>query len=234
MRVVMLSDLHLTGLDDPNQDRLVALLDRLEMDQLIILGDLFHHWWGFTGAVPEGYIPTCAALLRLRRRGVPILYVVGNHDFALGSFFTDTLGVEVRPAHLRTLDGVPFYLAHGDEADTSAGYGLTRRLLRGAPFAVLMRLLGPSAGLGLLRRLAGASRAHPAPSGPLVEAQRRWAQARLREGAQVVVLGHSHALGETALEGGALFNLGDWRDGARWLEVLDGVPRLLSESPLSR
>lgn len=230
MRVVMMSDLHLRGLDDPNQERLVGLLDQLEMDQLIVLGDLFHHWWGFQGAVVADYVPTCAALLRLKARGVSIVFVCGNHDFALGDFFVETLGAELRSAHRRELDGVPYLLAHGDEADRSLGYRLLSALLRGRGFAALMSLLGPSAGMSLLRRMAGASRARPAPVAALVAAQERWAAEQIRAGARVVVLGHSHALGERSLEGGQLFNLGDWRDGPVWLEVVNGSPRLHTSS----
>lgn len=227
MRAVMISDLHLSGPDDPNQARLVTWLDGLEADVLFILGDLFHHWWGFDRAIPELYAPACEALLRLRARGVRLCYVPGNHDFALGPFFEEVLGAEIRPAHARSLDGEPYYLAHGDEADSSWGYRGLSLLLRGRAFRLLMHHLGPRRGMELLRKMAGTSRAYPAPSGPLLEAQRVWAQARVLEGARYVVLGHSHALGLTPLEGGALYNLGDWRDGPRWLEVQNGVPRLM-------
>lgn len=227
MKFVMLSDLHLEGLADPNQERLVRFLDRLEADELVLLGDLFHHWWGFPDVVLSRFVPAAAALLRLRARGVPISMVPGNHDFALGAFFHDTLGVQVRESHLRVLDGVPFVLAHGDEADSRWQVQLSRRLLRGPAFAATIRALGPARGHALLRRLAGASRAHPASQAALVAAQRAWAAARLQEGAAVVVLGHSHAPGETALPGGRLFTMGDWSGTPWWLEVEDGAPRLV-------
>lgn len=226
MRVVMISDVHLTGLDDPRQDQLVRLLDALDADALYLLGDVFHHWWGFRGEVPSAYGPVCAALERLAGRGVGILVVPGNHDFALGPFFHETLRAEVRGAHLRELDGQTWCLAHGDEADRSLGYRLLRAVLRGRAFGALMGALGPRRGMRLLEAMAGASRDRPASQEWLLAAQREWAQARIREGARVVVLGHSHAPGMTALDGGSLINLGDWRDGPRWLEVVDGVPSL--------
>ena len=226
MRFVMISDVHLEGLDDPNQAALVRWLDGVEADELVLLGDVFHYWWGFPGAVLVEYAPVCAALLRLRSRGVALRIVPGNHDFALGPFFSEQLGAVISGHHALSLDGVPYHLAHGDEADETWGYRGARLVLRGRPFAGLMRLLGPARGVDLLRRLAGTSRAYPAPRAALLDAQRRWAAVRIAEGARYVVLGHSHAPGIEELEGGSLINLGDWRAGPVWLEVVGGVPEL--------
>jgi len=227
----MISDVHAAGPGDPRQVALEAFLDGVEADRLYLLGDVFHHWWGFrSGTMPE-YAGVCDALRRLVHRGISLVVVPGNHDFATGPFFAEELAAEVRPAHATSLAGVRYHLAHGDEADDSAGYRITRAVLRGGAFAALIEGVGPDRGGRLLRWLAGASRDRPAPLAGLLEAQRIWAQARVEEGAQVVVLGHSHAPGVTPLRGGALINLGDWRDGPRWLEVEDGVPTLRGPSP---
>lgn len=230
MRVVMVSDLHIEGLDDPTQLRFVDWLDALQADELVLLGDLFHHWWGWRGAVSIAYVPVCAALLRLRARGVRLAVVPGNHDFALGPFFRDTLGADVRGWHAREIDGTSFALAHGDEADRRLGYVLTRMTLRGRFFAAIMRGLGPAWGTRLLCALAGRSRSYPAPRPALLDAQRRWAIQRLSEGASVVVLGHSHSPGVETIRGGQLIRLGDWSRGRVWLDVVDGQPRLVRES----
>jgi len=226
MRVVMVSDAHLEGLHDPAQHALVSWLDQLECDHLLLLGDIFHHWWGYRGVVSQRYVPICAALLRFSRRGLPVTFVPGNHDFAVGPFLRDEVGVEVQGHHSRELDGVRFHLAHGDEADASVGYALTRAFLRGRPFAALMRALGPARGEALLRRMAGASRHHPADPGPLLSAPQRWARQRLKNGAQVVVLGHIHVLAHVRFAEGDVIHLGDWAQYRSYLEVEDGVPRL--------
>ena len=51
-------------------------------------------------------------------------------------------------------------LVHGDEADRRRGYRLTRRLVRGRPFAALIDALGPIRGQRALDALAGAPGAH--------------------------------------------------------------------------
>lgn len=227
MRVVMVSDAHATGLDDPSQQSLVQWLDGVRADRLVLLGDLFHHWWGFPDVVWGPYVPLCAALLGVRARGVPITFVPGNHDFAVGSFLRERVGVEVRGPHLRELDGVRFLLAHGDEADRRWQYRLTRALLRGRGMAATMRLLGPRRGHRLLQSLAGASRRHGGDPTPLVQAQRRWAEQRLGGEADVVVMGHLHTPMVVHGPRGTFVNMGDWLEHQTWLEVVDGRPRLL-------
>jgi UDP-2,3-diacylglucosamine hydrolase len=226
MRVIMVSDAHLEGLSDPNQAALVAWLDGLSVDRVFLLGDIFHHWWGYRGVVPSAYVPICAALLRLKQRGIPVVFVPGNHDFAVGDFLRQDVGLDVRSAHHQDLDGARFYLAHGDEADQTLGYRLTRAVLRGPVFAGLMRVLGPVRGERLLRRLAGSSRHHPADVDSLLEAQQRWADQFLSEGADVVVMGHVHMPALVRRSSGLVVHLGDWVEHRSFLEVDEGRPRL--------
>jgi UDP-2,3-diacylglucosamine hydrolase len=222
VQAVLVSDAHLAGADDPAQLAMVAWLDRLECDELLILGDLFHHWWGFPGAVLEMYVPVCAALLRLRQRGIALSYVPGNHDFRLGDFFTQHLGADVRDAHRRDVAGVPVFLAHGDEADDSVGYAVTRLVLRSAAFDGFIRLLGPQRGVRLLARLAGASRETDAGVEPLLNRQRAWADEQMhREGVRLSVLGHLHAPGIEAVANGHVVQLGDWERSRSFLTIGD-------------
>lgn len=226
MHAAMISDAHLRGLRDPVQRRLVDLLDGLEAERLYILGDLFHFWWGFGDAVFSEFVPVLAALERLSRRGVAITYVPGNHDFALGPFFTRDLGVAVRSRVALRLGGERYLLVHGDEADRSPGYALTRWLLRGPAFAALMRASGPTRARRIGLRLAGSSRGHGGDSGPLVQAQKAWAIPYLQGGFDNVVMGHSHSPQIESLAGGRFINLGDFHSSGTWLAVTEEGPEL--------
>ena len=124
MLAALISDVHLVGRNDPTQDALVALLDGLDTPELVILGDLFHFWWGFPGVIDVEFTPTVAALHRLARRGVRLRFVPGNHDFAIGETLRGMLGLEVAPRLDLTLGGRRFVLVHGDEADTTWGLSL--------------------------------------------------------------------------------------------------------------
>ena len=228
MRAALISDLHLEGGPaDRVQIAFVAWLDRLDVDALYLLGDIFHGWWGYRDVVPARLVATCAALERVALRGIAIHMVPGNHDFATGPFFSNQLQAQVHPAGIHELDGRTFFLAHGDEADDSLGYGITRRVLRSPPFAGLMALLGPARGWALLHRLAGASRDAPADLEALRAQQQAWARPKLEAGADFVVMGHIHAPGRSA--DGRVIHLGGWGTDRTWCLVDQGEPRLVTD-----
>jgi len=219
------------GLHDPNQARMVAWLDRLNVDVVVFVGDVFHHWWGFAGVIPVDYAPICAAMIRLRKRGIGIHYVRGNHDFHLGPFFTKILGAEVTGPVTRVYDGVRLVVAHGDEADDSIGYRVLRAIIRSGPFSILMAMLGPRLGLGLLRRLAGHRDVHDKVCEALLIKQRAWACDHIKAGASVVIMGHAHAPGVVAQEGGHVVHLGDWSEAGTFALLSEGCVSLRRFSP---
>ncbi len=225
MRVALLSDAHLMGPDDPNQQRLLRFLATLEVDRLCLLGDLFQHWWHFRarGGRPDpfpAYAPVVDAL-----RHFPLTFVPGNHDFHAARYFREVLGAEVGPTLTPTWDGLAVHLSHGDEVDTSLGYRTLSALLRGRAFAKAVDTLGPARAWRFLRHVSG----HPAgsPDPDLCAAQVEAARLRVGEGFGLVVSGHTHAPGVHPLPGGVYVNLGDWVTHHTWLLVDGGHPTLL-------
>ena len=117
MKTVFISDTHLYGLADKNQQTLVDLLDRIKEDTnlLIILGDLFDFYVGDNKKAREEYRPLLDKLLEIKEKGIGIKYLEGNHDFFLGSFFSRDIEVEIYPDFLEMeLERKRIYLAHGD------------------------------------------------------------------------------------------------------------------------
>ena len=223
----MLADAHLKGLHDPNQHRLVDWLDELQVDRLFLLGDLFHFWWGYADVVYGDFVPVLAALERTRRRGIPIDWIRGNHDFALGPFVENDLGIAAHDSLRVELGGKRYLLAHGDQADNSVRYRMTRALLRSRLFGSFMGALGPSRARSVGETLAGASHEKQGPVDRLLETQERWAASHLAAEVDVVVVGHSHSPGIRPLPGGTLVTLGDFLAHHTWLQVdLQGTPEL--------
>lgn len=221
MRLACISDVHITGLADPAQAAFVRWLDTVDADVIALLGDIFHAWWGFCGVVETELVPACAALIRARDRGQRLIVVPGNHDFALGPFFHDVLGAEVCGPHLRRIDGRAVFLAHGDEADPTPGYRVTRRLLRSRAMAAVVRGLGPVRSRRMLHGLAGASRHVPADPNTLRQQQQAWARTHIDNGADYVVLGHIHAPGTARVGAGEVVHLGGFGHDRVWW-CLDG------------
>ncbi len=220
MRAILLSDAHLRGPSDPNQARLLRFLAKARADRLCLLGDIFQAWWHFGERPFDAYVPVVEAL----RRGPPITFVPGNHDFHAAEFFRRCLGAEVAAAVDATWDGRAVRLEHGDAVDTSRGYAAACAALRSRAFAGLIDAMGHDRAWLFLRRLSGAPAGEP--SLRLVEAQRARAADAIAGGASLVVYGHTHAPELTRVGDGWFANLGDWVRHHTYLVVEDGVPRL--------
>lgn len=214
MRVVLVSDCHLSGPDDPVERGFLRWLDELEADQLVLLGDVFRAWWHF-GEEPAA---PCRALAgRLRDRGIPLVVVPGNHDFHAPAWFARHAGARTGSAVRLELDGRRVHLEHGDAVDRSPGYRALAAVLRGRAFAATVDALGPARGWALLDRLAGHPSGRPDPR--LVAAQHSRARAL---GVDVVVMGHTHAPEHTRFPEVEFLNLGDWVTHRTWGVIEDG------------
>jgi UDP-2,3-diacylglucosamine hydrolase len=223
MRAIFLSDAHIRDHADPNMPPLVAFLRHLagRVDRLVLVGDLFHTWFGFPRAVFAGYVPVLNALMEVREAGTEIVYITGNHDFEMGSFFTDILEAEIHDTSCEMkVDGRKLFVAHGDLAGKGDwGYRVLRFVLRAWPTRFLGRHLPPSWIWRIGQML------HHSCSGdggdrtgymPMFE---EYAAKQFDKGFDTVILAHSHCPvfqedGETLR---AYVNLGDWIDKRTYL-----------------
>jgi UDP-2,3-diacylglucosamine pyrophosphatase LpxH len=218
MRVAVISDVHCAGLQDAKQLEFLIWLDGLEADQLWMLGDIFHTGWAFGDSPQAELLPVMEALARLRARGCHLVFVGGNHDFALVSVM-ERLGAEVRTAHRRQIDGRTVFVAHGDEADRSVGYRLTQAVLRGRAFGTLVRCLGEVRGTRLLSSLAGDQKTEL--SRPSDRRAREWLRSHLGDGTSLGICGHFHLVSHEAHAEGEVVTLGAG-GGHRAIWLVDG------------
>ncbi len=213
------SDAHLSGDDILRQQKLVDFLEsnRDRMSCLVILGDLFDFWFGFPDYVHPPYRPLCDTLVSLTRSGVRLIYFEGNHDFSMGPFITETLRGELYPRFaMLELDGHRVWLGHGDGVDSrDFRYRIYRRLLKNSFMYRLIGWLGPRRTWKVKEFLSGRSWMHRRqPMDQRIPPDGQFARARCREGADVVILAHTHRpTQETFVENGRTcqyFNVGDW------------------------
>lgn len=214
-----IADAHLSGRDSTRQELLIRFLkDHLDqMECLVVLGDLFEFWFGFPGYVDPAYRPLCNTLISLRKRGVRLICLEGNHEFSLGPFFTGTLHSEVYPgSHVLDLNGLRVFLAHGDGLDRwDLRYRLYRALFKNRIIYTLIRLLGPRRALRVKNLISGREWMHRRrKQHPRRLAEERFAREKCRQGMDVVILAHTHQPGEKTflLDGRtcSYFNIGDW------------------------
>ncbi|MGC8775523.1 MAG: UDP-2,3-diacylglucosamine diphosphatase [Chlorobaculum sp.] len=220
-----LSDLHL-GLQEPQaeQEKLERLeklfsLIREQGGALYLLGDILDYWMEFRHVVPKGFTRFFCMLSGLVRSGVEVTWFAGNHDFYLGSFFDDELGVktcyglqEVR------YDGKLFLLAHGDGlGEGDLGYKLFARFIRNRFNLGLLTAFHSDLSTALMKHFSLLSRKHKkvdmrAESTRLPDFAATLAQERDFD---YFVCGHNHSERVQALHdsGSTYVNLGSWIEG---------------------
>jgi UDP-2,3-diacylglucosamine hydrolase len=227
-----LSDAHL-GADSREQEavrlrHLHGFLTSLEgrAGSLTIVGDLFDFWFEYRTAIPRRHFDTLAVLRHLRDSGVAITYLNGNHDFWLGPFLRDELGLRTHADGLALeLQDHRIWLHHGDGLiGGDLGYRLLKRVVRHPASIALYRLLHPDLGIPLAHRVSRWSR-HSQTARPLA-GERLWneiAVPRFREGFDTVMVGHFHHPWERREGDRAFFVLGDWMESFTYVVLRNGV-----------
>lgn len=194
------------------------LIDCLEehggsVEHLYLVGDVFDGYIEYNHLVPKGFVRFQALLARWTDQGVPVTYLVGNHDPWHKDYFARELDVTVVSGGLSVRHfGLNLYITHGDAQGSSHSlYGWIRPLLRNPLLISLYRSLLPAdLGVAFAKRVSRALYDDTTDQ-EVVESLQRFARNRLnKEGTDVVVMGHSHEPGLHTWSEGSYVNLGNW------------------------
>jgi UDP-2,3-diacylglucosamine hydrolase len=224
--IFFISDLHL-GLQDEkseqlkmeNLERLFAII-KAEGRSLYMLGDILDYWMEFRHLIPKGFTRFFCLLSDLVRHNIEVVYLAGNHDFYLGRYFDDELGIKTMYGMQELLcDGRKFIVAHGDglgEGDLS--YKLFARFVRNRFNLALLTGFHPDLATGVLKMFSQFSRAHK-PADRVFETDRllNFAESLAAEQEfDYFVCGHNHVKGirELSVTLRRYVNLGTWIDGS--------------------
>ncbi len=230
-----ISDLHLgaryRGMPAERETWLLRFLreEAQRASHLFILGDLFEFWMEYRSYVPKSHFRVLAALETLARSGVEVHYLAGNHDFNLGAFFRDQLGLQVHPDELRIeLQGKRLLLLHGDGLAASDGrYRIMKRVFRNPLSNILFRLVHPDWGMGLANALSGLSRDQHGNRPRKMDEYEAAGRALLARGdCDIVMHGHTHAAFVKDVPEGIYVNSGEWLYGMRYAVMENGACRI--------
>src|SRR5215831_17714406 len=188
--VVFLSDAHLGAqtaeLEAPREARLHEFLKHLPPTTraLYIVGDLFDFWFEYRTAIPRRHFPTLVALRQLVESGVEVTMLNGNHDFWLGHFLEESVGVHtVYGAVALELQGRKLWVHHGDGLiGGDSGYKFLKKLLRSRTNIMLYQWLHPDFGLPLALRVSHWSRSARVKPVPVPRLWNEIARPRFAEG----------------------------------------------------
>jgi UDP-2,3-diacylglucosamine pyrophosphatase LpxH len=220
MRTTLLSDAHLSALNDPVQADLVAFMREWRTDEWVFVGDILDFGWTSRTTVYLAHAPFWAALSEAIERGQRVVWVRGNHDFGVEPGALADLGVELCDLWTTTLGDRRVGALHGDNAANRVPEQILRRLARGRGARVVSRVLGPERLWRLATRLSNASRERHSASRlrQVLQRQERLVDRQLANGWDVCCVGHSHAPGVALRPGGGLHvNLGDWLEHRSFL-----------------
>jgi UDP-2,3-diacylglucosamine hydrolase len=245
MRALFLSDAHLRGPGSAAHEKIFRFFDRirgrgetirgriladpLTVDLLVIAGDFFDFWFGREAVIYPGFRWVVNRMAALKQEGVRIVLCEGNHDFFLGDYFTERLGIEVYPEAVDLdIDGLRVLVSHGDTIDRdNRKYLALRKFLRSAFALRLQQALPLKLLWGVARLSSELSKGMSGESQDrLAEVMHRFAHGKFREGYDAVILGHCHKplLCREQGEGRqkTFATLGDWSVHDTYLSYEDG------------
>jgi UDP-2,3-diacylglucosamine hydrolase len=215
MSIALIADAHVSGPGGP-AGPLVEQLRALPGQgcrRLILMGDLFQAWVGFESFETADIAAVVAALRDLRRLGVEIDYVEGNRDFFLaGSPYAGAFDRVVLETAF-TAGGHRYLAVHGDGLnDRDWKYRFWRRVSKSTPVRFALRRIPRRLAHQMVhsteQRLSQTNFKHRAE---LPEAAiRRYAERRLAEGHDVLLLGHFHEPRVWTVPGGEVRLLDAW------------------------
>lgn len=208
---IFVSDAHIRRDGDRSARMLSEFLHDItpHMSQLYIVGDLFEFWFEYRGVAPKRYLKTLTTLCNIIQHGIPIHYLLGNHEVTVGSYLKN-LGFTIheKPTTF-TIHGQTVLVAHGDEIDRRVWSTVWEYLLTSKINRSLYQLFPPDIGILIAQSVAALSRKKPF-SADVSKSLEKYARTQLHNH-DVVILGHSHipAFAEL-IDRKYYINLGDW------------------------
>lgn len=237
--VYVLSDAHL-GVAPAEQEQLLwsfvrslearaaaaAAVGGPSVGALILNGDIFEFWFEWRHVVPQVGVRVLAALAQLTERGVPVVWIKGNHDCWGGETLRAQSGAAYIDGPWRgALAGWQAHIDHGDglRPELDKGYRVLRSVIRHPLCVRLFRWLHPDWGTALARAMSHTSRnVRPRDGG---EGLRAVAHGTLAADSSldVVILGHTHIamLERKSTERGIYANPGAWLNEPTFLKFTE-------------
>lgn len=230
-KLVVLSDLHLWGPEDPLYRALLRFIDsKLERgDKFFIVGDLFDLFIGNKTVFTERYNELITRLRALGEKDVEVFYIEGNHDFHLEGIFDDCPHVRMYADLLHyEWNNKRLHICHGDKINwRDVGYQAFRFLTRN----LISQCIIEAAPGTLIDRVGSmmskASRGYnPEPNDEVVHLFRNYACEQISHGYDFVIMGHSHFMDDMRFRvdnhEGQYVNVGYPRKHRKYLELRQG------------
>ncbi len=229
--VFFLADSHFRDRGLPGEaarrDRFVRFTKHLpENSTLFLLGDIFDFYFEYASVVPKPFFDVFHALGSCRSRGIDIHFLGGNHDFWLGGFISDSLGICIQEDDfLIESQGRRIRCVHGDlVVPGDHGYRILRSILRSRTVGNAAKLIHPDLMSLIARHVSGHSKNRPQSAqedianrvaGLATHHCYKW-------GNDAFIMGHIHYPLHRVHDGRDFVIVGDWIDNFSYARLHDG------------
>ena len=234
-KIYFASDLHLMMAPDEEsrirEQNFIGWLNMIKDDAaaIFLLGDMFDFWFEYRYTVPRGFVRLLGKLAELTDSGIPIHYILGNHDQWMRNYLTMEMNIQIY--HQSTefeINGKLFLIGHGCEisaenlTDRLHNFIFGNRLLR-----VLYASLHPRWGIAFGKNWSKNSRMRHGFVTPFAGNEKeiiyQYAQKMLAtKHCDYFIFGHRHLPMDLRLnENSRYINIGDWVENDTYA-VFDG------------
>ena len=224
-KIYFISDAHLGAhseeIEKIKVTNLISFLKSIKKkaDYLYIVGDLYDFWFEYSKVIPKVNLKVLANLNQLVESGIEVRYLTGNHDLWQDGYLQNEIGVKIyhEPVEVNH-NSLKLFIAHGDGlAKRNWSLRLQKRVFKNPVNIFLYRLLHPDIGIPLAMKVSAKSSEREEKR--FEQDYRDFATAKLNEGFQAVILGHTHVPLFEKINSGYYINLGDWMKKFTYLEM---------------
>jgi len=219
--VYFISDIHLKlkvdTYEKERRNKLYRLLDHI-LDTggtCFFVGDLFDFYFEYPDLVPKAYMDFYQKALEIKKSGIDLHFLLGNHDYWVQEFMNDLVMDKIYfDDAIIEVNGKKFFITHGDGLlSWDYGYRVLKRVIRSKFFIWLLRWIHPTIAYKLARYISKSGR-HNTHSEKFNENVRielqNISKKHFENGFDYMISGHYH-LGEMfKVNEGKLAVLGDW------------------------
>lgn len=230
--IYFISDVHLmlneTAEEKHKRKSLYRFLNyvRTTRGTLFFVGDLFDFYFEYPDMIPKAYFDFYNKAFQLKKAGVDLRFIAGNHDFWIMDFMKEKIMNQTYFDDTTfSLKGKNFYITHGDGVlSWDYRYRILKKIIRSPFFIWCFRWIHPTIGYGIARKVSKTEK-HPNSPEHVKEKIRneltKFASTHFEKGFDYMVCGHYH-LNEIIDAGkGKLAILGDWQHQPSYA-VFDG------------
>jgi len=182
---------------------------------LIIGGDFFDFWFETDYAIPNGYQSIIKELIALKKSGIDIHYIAGNHDYWDFGYLSKTIDLVFHKNDLEfNYNNQKILITHGDGLlKNDHGYRFMKRIIRSKLFIRLFKLFPPHISFKLANKLSRSS-SHYNHNDQFINTIMtdvfNFAKNKWEDNINIVMVGHYHQQKIINHKKSSLIFLGDW------------------------